>query len=284
MLRKRGNKYYNSLDQEVDTEFTRRLRIPPAYKNVTVYLNHPKWLARGYDDKDRMQVIYKETAVKKRDKEKYCRIVQFAKSLPKIERDINKNLRSKNYIEHDIALILTIMMKCHFRIGNDIHRRRYNSFGISTIEQKHVKHLENYTKIKFRGKKGVENCCIIRNKEIIKHLKEHRKTSIFNVTGKQVNNYLSKYSITTKDFRTWYANLYFIEEVQKIKLEDKEINRKRQIKGIINIVAKRLQHTAAICKKSYIDNELINNVIKGNQFKGSAREVLKEYGRRHCRR
>ena len=70
-------------------------------------------------------------------------------------------------------------------------------------------------------------------------------------------------------FRTWYANNYLLEKLLKdikkndlnlIKLCDTGKNNK-YIKNCCEYVAERLHNSANISKKSYLDTEIMNELI-----------------------
>ena len=67
---------------------------------------------------------------------------------------------------------------------------------------------------------------------------------------------------TCKDFRTYSANIIFIEYFLKYSKSNTSSNNssnsKKLILKCIDSTAKKLGHTRNICKKSYISNNLIN--------------------------
>lgn len=274
----RGNKISN----KKTLEYIKSLKIPPAYENVKINLDKDaKLLVTGYDVKGKKQYIYNQLWIEMRTIKKFCNMIDFGIKLPNIENDINKLLNLKTFTkEKHIAIILKLIMTCHFRIGNPIGKDVYNSYGVSTLNKSHLKESNNMTKltIDFRGKKGVQNKCVVKNKELIKTIyelknrannkneqiffyMENRKKKIINSCD--VNNFLKTYGdFTTKDFRTWYANIYFIDEIMKFKqISNKITDRKKNTRNVIKIIAEKLHHTVAICKKKYINPNLIDLYI-----------------------
>ena len=97
------------------------------------------------------------------------------------------------------------------------------------------------------------------------------------ITSSDVNEYLrtisKRYSkdiiITTKDLRTWNANMLFLTFFKKLRKarrneENKNIERiiNKDVKRAIEMVAEKLHNSYSICKKSYIDPKIIENAIK----------------------
>lgn len=284
----------NKVTNQNTIEYIKTLKIPPAYTDVKINLNkNAKLLATGLDVKGKKQYIYNPKWIEKRSKSKFCNMLILGQKMPKINRDINRLLDTRLYTkEKMIAVMIKIIMHCHFRIGNPIGKDVYNSFGVTTLNGSHIIQKGNQVIIDFRGKKGVQNTCIIRDTKLAKILLELKKRTknkneeIFHynndnrkmfVSSQDVNNFLKQYgNITSKDFRTWYANIYFISATDKLgAIPNKITNRKKNVREAIKIIAEKLHHTEAICKKKYIDNDLIDLYIEHPiKYK---RKVLEDY-------
>ena len=242
---------FNSVKNKINNIY-----IPPAYDNVKVNKNkNSKVLAIGYDTKGRPQYIYNNNYKEKSKNNKFLNLIQFGKDYPKIINKINKDLNSNNEKEKQIAIVLKIIIDCNFRIGNKKYTKKNNSFGVTTLRKKHIHIKDNQIIIDFVGKKGVRNKCTFKNKKVIRNIKKTSKSirnneSIFmGIDSKDVNNYLKQFgNYTTKNFRTWNANIQLIQLL--IQYND--------LKECIEKVSKKLHHTPSICKKNYIDTNLIN--------------------------
>ena len=139
-----------------------KMYIAPAYDNVKINRNmNAKVLAIGYDERDRPQYIYNTRCVKSRGKNKFKKLIQFGKQyssiMKRIENDYKSKVDNKN---KQIAMILKLIMDCNFRIGNDKYTKENNSYGVSTLQGKHIK-TNNGIIVDFVGKKGVQNTCKI---------------------------------------------------------------------------------------------------------------------------
>ena len=259
--------------------------IAPAYNNVKINTNkNAKVLAIGYDDKNRPQYIYNKNQIKKRSNSKFKQLIKFGKNydkiINKIESDFSKRGDSKN---KQISMILKIIMDCNFRIGNDKYTKDNNSFGVSTLTKKHLKSSNGHLIIDFIGKKGVRNKCVVRNKKIKNNLLTQKKKlksddrvftyDLQEIKSTDVNEYLKELgNYTTKNFRTWGANI----ELIKLLIVDNDI------KESIDTVAQKLHHTSAICKKNYIDPKLIelyetNPKKFKSQFKGDINKKFTQF-------
>jgi len=165
-----------------------------------------------------------------------------------------------------------IMNQCKFRIGSQNHSYasslKKQTFGIRTIQKKHVSFSNQSVKISFPGKKGVLNVCSIQNPKLIKDLKDlsnkkKKDESIFTEKNKknpisyeQWRDFLKQNNVSeSKMIRTYYANYLFlkqwIEQIKKNQSFDKKI-----LKENIEKIANELHHTPSILKKSYLSKEL----------------------------
>jgi DNA topoisomerase-1 len=277
-----GFKYYKyrpgkpgkpDMGREITDEDTinkiKKFKIPPSYDNVVI-LNNKKILAYGYDSKGRKQVIYNSKHIEKQNELKYDKIQRFDKHFLKIKKQVAKDLKSSDEKNKIIAIIITLILSCGFRIGNAKYEKQNKSYGITTLNYSHIKLLnDNTVSFDFTGKKGVRNQAICKNKYIYAYLSakldilaspEYRECPecpeyIFKynnrrITADDVNNYLMcklKVNITTKDLRTWNANNLFNKYLHKYR------NEKNPVKKALELTSFELHNTSNVCKKSYID-------------------------------
>lgn len=284
-------------------ERIKNMRIPPAYENVRISSNSKSNLqATGYDKMGRKQYIYNPDFVEKNKIKKYNDISKLGKYIHNIENDINNGI-NKIYKkpfdkwvqpESNITIVLYLLTKCNFRVGNLKYAKKYGSYGSTTLMNNHIKQNGNNMVIEFTGKKGVINKKEIDEPKIIKilqTLKTNKPGYLFTyingtgehlITSEHINDYLAKYdnSIVPKMFRTWYGNSYFIDKIvgdykkknnnimdiinfqKKQTPKQTQTQRRKYIQECCQHVANKLHNTPAITRKSYIDDRLINNFIK----------------------
>tara|TARA_B100000963_G_C22546720_1_gene634765 strand:- start:259 stop:1224 length:966 start_codon:yes stop_codon:yes gene_type:complete len=265
-------------------------RIPPAWKKVEITLNKDL-VATGIDEAGRKQYVYSKNHIEKKRIKKYCGLINFINVIPKIRKDIDKNLKkSKMNKDKLIAILLNIIIICSFRIGTEGNKEKYNSQGISTITKKEIKIGNKNIIIDFIGKKQVRNTCKIDDPKLVRLLKDLYKTStirntIFTKDGNKVtihdvNTYLKSFdkNVTSKVFRTWLANTKFIDKIIynknnfDINSENKRLKLVREVK---KEVAEEMHHTVAVCTKSYLINELIELFIK--DYDNFCKVIIKKY-------
>jgi DNA topoisomerase-1 len=312
---KTGFKYYKNkveITNAEDIEKIKLLKIPPAYENVSI-LNDKKIIAYGYDSKNRKQVLYQPAFIAKQTAKKYDKISTSIKFFSILKKRIASDLGSGSSSDEKtlaIAVIITLILTCGFRIGNKKYEKDNNSVGLTTLKYKHLK-FENEGRqggrallsIDFIGKKGVRNVAECDNNIIYEYLynkytKAAKEDYIFTydedkvITSADVNEYLkiisNKYSrkgtepiiITTKDLRTWNANMLFLTYYKKLRksrgcgkeakavdagavaaVADTEKSINKDIKTAIEMVAQKLHNSYSICRKSYIDPKIIEDLL-----------------------
>lgn len=276
-------KYENgrNINNKNTKKYVEGLAIPPAYKKVLIDPDPTAMYAfTGSDAKGKKQYIYSKHYNELRGIMKFCHLIEFGKQLPAIRRKYNSylNCGNSNRVNKDriIALILKIIDSCNFRIGNEKCRLETGSFGMTTLQKSHIKMRSNKELvIDFLGKHAQRNLCSITDPNIILCIKQildavknngnkffsykNGKNKV-NITSIEVNKFLKEFGkkITTKNFRTWAANKHLLMELKKLPNETKESQRKKNVKGAIEKVAKKLHHTAAICKKEYLNPTIID--------------------------
>jgi DNA topoisomerase-1 len=265
--------------------------IPPAYNDVKIYLKRDL-LATGIDNAGRKQYVYSDNMKKKREVKKLNQLLKLSKSILNVKKKIEKDLKLKEFTKNKlIALVLRIMDLCNFRSGNKNNEKKYGSHGLTTLHRKHITFRQNEVEIDFIGKKGVENNCVLKNKEIqeilkkVYNLSSKEDTYLFSIknenkdhisiTMNDLNEYLEQYDITTKDLRTWNANIIFLKNMQRLDLikefiqdrkyyEKTEIGklniRKKLIREAIKKTAISLHHTPTVCRNSYIFKKILNEL------------------------
>jgi len=249
-------------------EYIKSLKIPPAYSNVVINSNrNTKVLAYGYDSKNRKQVIYHPSFIKRQAEKKFQRILRLEEMMPVFLKRIKRDLRfyDNDSKEKGLAVIITLIINCGFRVGNEKYAKENKSYGLTTLECHHIipsKDNSNSTlKIKFIGKKKVENCSDTNDKYVIEYLKKQikgkKKTArVFkNISSSDVNEYIKTINpeITSKDLRTWNANRLFLSFIQSPEV----LKSKNPIKSAIEMVAHELHNTPAVCKSSYLHPDMI---------------------------
>ena len=304
---KRKDKYtYEYLDMKgnlINESIIKRLLdglyIPPAYRDVKINLNkNYKVLAIGYDEKDRPQYIYNKKFTEKNKEKNFNKMIEFGENYKKMMNSVKKDLFSEGDCkEKQIAMALMLVIDCGIRIGSEKYRDENESFGATTLEPRHIKINGDIVSVDFIGKKGVKNTGKCRSKRLSRNLRIKKRTlnkdepiftyrkgdKWYSLKSSDVNKYLKRFgNFTSKNFRTWVANLSFISEILKYDNPTKESEIKKNINEALQKTAHKLNNTSSVCKNNYIDPYLINLYMNDNKrfiqsFKhASTKEELSE--------
>lgn len=298
---KNKNSYYNKNILLKNKNIIRKFNsiyIPPVYKNAKYYIIKNKLeelndvYATAINSLGRTQYKYTKNHNIKRNIDKYQKLLHINKKIPKIYKKIDKDLIIESTIDNqknrNIALLLKIMNKCNFRIGNKIYENKYGSIGMTTLKKEHINFKDNKIYIDFIGKKKVENKCILEDKnmeKILKNLSKSKNTYLFSyldnsniskninknliikdINVNDVNDYLKEFDITNKDLRMWNANYLFIYFLKNNIQQEDKISKKKNIKLALEKTALFMHNTPSVCKSSYICKEIYNNLFENENY------------------
>src|SRR5277367_6070577 len=281
------------LEAEKDLKRIASLAIPPAYRDVWISLKPRGHLqATGRDARGRKQYRYHPDWRELRDSIKFGRMVSFGEQLPKLRRNLKRDLALPGLPrEKVLAVVVSLLDATRVRVGNTEYARDNKSFGLTTLRNRHVSFIrDGRAVLNFRGKGGVQHEIHIDDKriaQIVRRCQEIPGQHLFQyvsddgqrcpIDSGQVNDYLREAmgdDFTAKDFRTWGATLHAITLLSRTPLPPSPSERalKREIVAVVKQVAATLRNTPAVCRKSYINpavfdywrSGLIHRVFNGS--------------------
>jgi DNA topoisomerase I len=260
----------------------RSLVIPPAWTDVWICP-----LARGYlqvtgrDARGRKQYLYHTRYRQKQERWKYERMISFAQALPVIRARVSADLARRGLPrEKVLAAVVRLLEATSIRVGNDEYARENNSFGLTTMHNRHVRVDGAKMHFEFRGKSGkqheidlhdsklariVKQCQDLPGQELFVYLDEKEKAR--DVGSADVNEYIRKISgrdFTAKDFRTWAGTASAAWALARCGPYDTRTAARRNINKAIDEVAERLGNTRAVCRKSYIHPAVIDAYLSNS--------------------
>lgn len=274
----------------------RSLVLPPAWQQVWICpLPNGHLQATGIDAKNRKQYKYHERWNAMRNQTKFYRMIAFAKVLPGIRLQLEKDLSLPGLPpEKVMALIVKLMEKTHIRIGNNFYEQVYGSFGLTTLKNRHVSVKGNELLFFFKGKKGVEHSIKLQSKKLaalVKQCKDIPGKELFQyfdedgikkpVDSGMLNEYIKRISgadFTAKDFRTWAGTIDAFIAFKEMDIPETAAERKKNIVTVLDTVAKNWGNTRNVCKKYYVHPSIINlyeNGVLQEHFKKLNGEIEK---------
>lgn len=293
-------KYFDTsgkpLTSDVVIKRVEELTIPPAWSNVWICPSPSGYLqAVGFDDKNRKQYLYHSQWKKISQENKFEKMIFFGESLPAIRKKIAKDMAIEE-LERDkiIATVIWLLEHTLIRIGNDEYARDNNSFGLTTLRNRHVVVRGKKIKFEFRGKSGVQQSISISHPRIAKIIKECIELpgyEIFKyldddgnrhtVDSAVVNDYLQLLTgedITAKDFRTWGGTTLCAASLHNIGSFKTPVDEKKNVTQAVKKVSQHLHNTVSVCRNYYI-HPIILKTYQNNILIPHFEQVYKNYDR-----
>ena len=257
------------------------LAIPPAWTDVWVCPDprgHIQVTAR--DARNRKQYRYHPLYREARDKSKFRRILEMSEVLPALRERVEMDLQAPELSRRQIlATVVRLLDKTLIRVGNDEYAKENRSYGLTTLQTKHVQVEGATLRFSFRGKSGVQHTLSItdhRIARIIQRCKDLPGQELFQyfdeaakpetITSDDANKYLQEIcgrNITAKDFRTWGGTMLAGTELRAMGPAPTKREMKRNILAAIDAVAARLGNTRTVCRKYYIHPALLQAYQQG---------------------
>src|SRR6266568_5496313 len=148
----------------------KRLAIPPAYTSVWICPSPNGHIqATGRDARGRKQYRYHERWREVREENKYDRMVAFGDALPKIRRRVNKDLALPSLPRNKVlATVVQLLERTFIRVGNEAYARENKSFGLTTMQDRHVDVKGSQLRFRFCGKRGIKHQIDLTDRRIAK--------------------------------------------------------------------------------------------------------------------
>jgi DNA topoisomerase I len=284
---------------ESTLERIRKLAIPPAWTDVWICTRPGGHLqATGRDARGRKQYRYHPQFREVSEQTKYEHMMEFARALPAIRAKVAEHMALRGLPrEKVLATVVHLLETTLIRVGNDDYARQNESYGLTTLRNKHVKVEGTQLRFQFKGKSGktwklqirdrrvakiVKGCQDLPGQELFAYVDEDGQPR--DVTSADVNAYLREITgtdITAKDFRTWAGTVMAALALQEFEQFDTKATQKKNLKAAIERVAARLGNTPTICRKCYVHPEILNAYVEGallleikQQVEGKLRDEL----------
>jgi DNA topoisomerase-1 len=267
-----------------DEETLARIRsivIPPAWTEVWICPHDNGHIqATGRDARGRKQYRYHSRWRQHRDENKFQHMVAFARVLPKVRRRVQRDLRRREMSrEKVLAAVLRLLETTLIRVGNDEYARTNQSYGLTTIRNKHVKIQRDNILFRFRGKSGKEHEIALKDRRlarIVKHCQEMPGQELFayqdeegkfhDIGSQDVNDYLRQISggdFSAKDYRTWAGTVLAAIALREFEAVSSESQVKKNIVLAVESVARVLGNTPAVCRKCYVHPTILESYFEG---------------------
>jgi len=276
--------YFDAAGERIrDAEEIRRinaLAIPPAYTDVWICPDPQGHLqAVGRDARGRKQYRYHPRWREVRDADKYERMLDFGRALPRLRRQVERHLALRDLCRDKVmATVVALLDSTLIRVGNPQYARDNKSFGLTTLRNRHVEVRGAAIRFHFRGKGGIEHrvslshprlaravrrCMELPGQQLFQYLDDDGQRR--EVSSADVNAYLQQHSggeFSAKDYRTWAGSALALGLLRELAPASAG-EAKSQVVEVTRQVSRLLGNTPAICRKCYIHPAVIDAFLEG---------------------
>jgi DNA topoisomerase-1 len=184
--------------------------------------------------------------------------------------------------EKVLATVVRLLETTFIRVGNPEYAKDNESFGLTTMRERHVRIDGATLRFHFRGKSGLQHDIELTDRRlarIIRQCQELPGYELFHyvdeggevraVDSADVNEYLREITgqeFSAKDFRTWAGTLLGARELAACGPCRKERDFKTNVVGALKRVAARLGNRPATCRKYYVHPAIIEAYHEGTLF------------------
>ena len=266
------------------------LAIPPAWQEVWICPDHSGHIqAVGIDVAGRRQYRYHEEWRRRRDREKYERVLTLGQALPEVRVELAQRLREKG-LGRDRVLAAGVRMLDVgvFRPGGEEYAPgdddEDGTFGLATLRREHVRLRRGAVEFSYPAKGGVPRTLVLRDPllhGIVNSLRRRRGggedllayrvgRGWHDVRAEDLNAAVKELigdQFSCKDLRTWNATVLaavtLAARVAQDGVPEKERARTRVVNRALEDVAAHLGNTPAIARSSYVDPRVIERFEDG---------------------
>jgi len=285
--RGRGFSYFDESGERLaDADLLERLRgraIPPAWTDVWICpWPNGHLQATGRDAAGRLQYLYHPVWREQRDREKFERMFEFARSLPGLRAAVERDLARRGLTRDRLLACTTRLLdRGFFRIGGEEYAAGNGSFGLATLQKRHVRLQDRgvmvFDYVANGGRPRAQRIVDRGAYAVIRPLKRRRgEPQLFcyrngrgwaPVRSDDVNAYIREHTDgphSAKDFRTWHATVLAAVALAVLGGRARtETARRRVASHATREVSRYLGNTPTVCRDSYIDPRVFERFYDG---------------------
>ncbi|HEV7504143.1 MAG TPA: DNA topoisomerase IB [Thermoanaerobaculia bacterium] len=263
-------------------ERIKKLAIPPAWTDVWICPRANGHLqATGRDARGRKQYRYHADWRSVRDETKFGRMIAFGETLPRIRERVDQDLSLRGLPrEKVVAAVVKLLETTLIRVGNPEYAKQNNSFGLTTLRNRHVDISGSTLHFEFRGKSGKDHEVEIHDRRlarIVRQVRDLPGQKLFqyldedgdrqSISSEDVNDYLRATTgedFSAKDFRTWGGTVLALSALLELGPCETEKEAGQAVVEAIKQVSSSLGNRPAICRKFYVHPLVIESYLEGS--------------------
>lgn len=258
-----------------------------------------------HEDKDgNVHYEYSEKQVEHRHREKAKRIEGLRTAMPKLRKQVEKDLSSDDPKTKLTALAIALIDETYERPGND-ESAEEGHVGVTGWQTGQISFGGKGATIKYTGKSGVKHKKSVTNAKVVKALREivdgskgDTKILAFDCEGEDscvsasdVNSYLKDFGVTAKDLRGYHANDEMKSRLRALRdkgpalprpRKEKDEILKKEFEQALEETAEIVGHEPATLRKDYLvpgleDSYLHNGSVEDRHTKLGAEALVMLY-------
>lgn len=144
------------------------LRIPPGWRDVHIAQSPQSAIqAFGWDVKGRRQYRYHEKSVERAERRKHYRVRRLARELPRLRERLANDFKRNDWSrDHVAAIAVRLLSEGFFRVGSDVYAKENRTFGLTTLQRRHVRTEGDTITFSFPGKRAKRQWRLIEDRAL----------------------------------------------------------------------------------------------------------------------
>ena len=271
------------IKDEKTLERIQALAIPPAWTDVWICPRSTGHIqATGRDVKGRKQYRYHNGWNAHASESKFVeRLPAFAKALPKLRKRVEADLAKRGVCRDKVlATAVRLLEITLIRVGNAQYAKQNRSYGLTTLNKRHLDLGAAAMTFAFKGKSGVEHEVKVRDRRlatVVRQLRDLPGQNLFKyrdetgdlcaITSDDVNAYIREAmgeQFSAKDFRTWAGTVSAARALRDMDPPTSPTDAKRKITTCVKAVSGLLGNTPTVCRSSYVHPAVFEMYERGS--------------------
>ncbi len=199
----------------------------------------------------------------------------FARHLPALRRRVARDLQARGLPRRKVlAAVVRLLERTLIRAGNDEYARHNQSYGLTTLLDRHTTVSTTVARFRCRGKSGNLHEVTPADRRLARVVRQCRdlpgslwfqyvddQGRVCDIDSADVNRYLRDATgedVSAKDFRTWAATVLTAQALDALAQFESPAHASRNTRTAIDAVARLLGNTRTVCRNSYVHPEILN--------------------------
>jgi DNA topoisomerase-1 len=272
----------------------KKLAIPPAWTGVHISPDPAaKVQAYGTDAAGRKQYRYHPDYVAKGAKRKYRKLLEYARAIPRLREATEEHLGREGVgRERVLALVVRLIMRGFFRVGSEQYAVANKTFGIATLQKKHLKIDGDNLVFTYVGKKSIHQRSVVADTPLVEVIREilalpgkrlfqyvDEEGKVRPVTAADVNGYIKEMvgaRYTSKDMRTWGGTVRMATILADLGPPTSARDAQKNLVMACKLVSSELGNTPTVCKAAYVHPAVMERYAEGKTIEPLMREAPRD--------